>query len=387
MLLKLLSVLKKAGLAVVILGGFVWFYNYLQATKPEVVANAPEEQIWTVTTTEAIRTDAAPTEQAFGTVRAGRHAELRFGVSGEVEFVSDSLRDGLMVKQGDILARLDSERLSLALTDISLQIEAEETQLKELDRQLELRNRTLARAKSMFSRNVATEADVDAAELNLSITTNQRDQSRARLAQLKVAKRNRQKDLDDSVLTSPFSGKLSAVNLALGNRVTNANMVGMLTDLSTLEVSFVVPADVYANLNELMGQAVNLSWQSGNRTVAAEQAVITRSEALVEKSEGGGRLFAELTEADASQIPPGAFVEISFVGRQLADVFELPEEALVGQDSVFVVEQGRAVQRQVLVRHRAPGRIWVDGELETGELVISTRLPGIGEGLAVRPLP
>ena len=164
-------------------------------------------------------------------------------------------------------------------------------------------------------------------------------------------------------------------------------MVGMLTDLSTLEASFVVPADVYANLNELMGQAVNLSWQSGNRTVAAEQAVITRSEALVEKSEGGGRLFAELTEADASQIPPGAFVEISFVGRQLADVFELPEEALVGQDSVFVVEQGRAVQRQVLVRHRAPGRIWVDGELETGELVISTRLPGIGEGLAVRPLP
>ena len=50
--------------------------------------------------------DVQPLEQAFGTIVAAREAHLRFGVAGEVERVSNNLRNGAHVKTGDILASL-----------------------------------------------------------------------------------------------------------------------------------------------------------------------------------------------------------------------------------------------------------------------------------------
>ena len=381
---KFFSVLAKAGFAIGVLAAFFGVYQYLQDTKPEVVANIPEEQVWTVNVVEARISNATPQEQAFGTVRAAREAELRFGVAGEVEFISDVLRDGALVKKGTRLAQLDSERLSLALQDIKLQIAAEQNQIKAFTKQVSLRERTVERTRSMFSRSVATEANLDDAELSLSVTANQLAQAKARLSQLKLAERNRAKDIEDSVLVAPFTGRLSMVKLGLGNRVSNANMIARLTDLGSLEVPFVVSAEIYSNLPDLMGKLVSLSWQAEGKIVSELQAIVTRAEVLVDRSEGGGKLFAELPEGGETAIPPGAFVQVSFTGKQLMNVIELPEEALVGSNLVFVARNGRASQRIVEVVHRAAGRIWVTGDIAEKEQVISTRLPGIGNGLRVR---
>ena len=378
------TMLKKGLPALIVLGGFLGVYAWLQSTKPEVEGRAPSEQVWTVSIVVAEMGTARPAERAFGTVVAAREAELRFGVAGEVGFVSDNLQNGIDVRTGDVLAKLDLERLTLGLNDVRVQIEAEKRQGDSLARQVELRARAVERLTKMLSRNVATEAMADEAELALSVASNQLIQSRAKLEQLKVAEKNRLKDLEDATLIAPFDGTLSAVNLALGNRVSNANKIATLTDLSRLEVPFVVAADIYANAPNLIGQAITLSWQSGGKVVATAQANLTRSEIIVDKTDGGGRLYAELPANAARTLPPGAFVQIDFVGREFVDAFELPEEALVGQDKVYVVEQGRARERLVTVLQRAPGRIWVSGSLITGDKVIATRLPGIGDGLKVR---
>ena len=170
----------------------------------------------------------------------------------------------------------------------------------------------------------------------------------------------------------------------MGNQVSNTYLVATLTDLSSLEVSFVVPADIYANVTNLIGQQVSLSWSSEGSVVSETTATITRAEVVVDRTEGGGRLYAELPDDAARSVPPGAFVEVSYFGRVLTNVIELPEEALVGRDQVFVIEQGRASQRQVVLLHRSPGLIWVRGDLKNGDKVIATRLPGIGNGLRVR---
>ena len=185
-------------------------------------------------------------------------------------------------------------------------------------------------------------------------------------------------------MRAPFDGSLSGVNLALGNQVSNAYLVATLTDLSSLEVSFVVPADIYANVINLIGQQVTLSWSSEGSVVSETTATITRAEVVVDRTEGGGRLYAELPEDAARSVPPGAFVEVSYAGRVLEGAFELPEEALVGQNQVFAIEQGRASERKVQLLHRSSGRIWVRGNLKTGDEIIATRLPGIGNGLRVR---
>ena len=383
-MLLIRAILTRVLPALLILGFFISVYSWLQATKQVVKPQAPEEQTWIVQSVTVQQVDVQPLEQAFGTVVAAREAHLRFGVAGEVERVSNNLRNGADVKTGAILASLDTERLQLALDKVEVQIKAETTQIKEFTAQLALRQRMAERAQSLSEKGVGSQADLDGAELAVSQASNQLALAKSRLAELKVSLRRHRKDLEDAVLKAPFDGSLSSVDLALGNQVSNTYLVATLTDLSSLEVSFVVPADIYANVTNLIGQQVKLSWSSEGSVVSETTATITRAEVVVDRTEGGGRLYAELPDDTARSVPPGAFVEVSYSGRELTSVIELPEEALVGQDQVFVIEQGRAMQRQVVLLHRSPGWIWVRGDLKSGDKVIATRLPGIGNGLRVR---
>ena len=383
-MLLIRAILTRVLPALLILGFFISVYSWLQATKQVVKPQAPEEQTWIVQSVAVQQVDVQPLEQAFGTVVAAREAHLRFGVAGEVQRVSNNLRNGAHVKTGDILASLDTERLQLALDKVEVQIKAESTQIKEFTAQLALRQRMAERAQSLSEKGVGSQADLDGAELAVSQASNQLALAKSRLAELKVSLRRHRKDLEDAVLKAPFDGSLSSVDLALGNQVSNTYLVATLTDLSSLEVSFVVPADIYANVTNLIGQQVKLSWSSEGSVVSETTATITRAEVVVDRTEGGGRLYAELPDDAARSVPPGAFVEVSYSGRELTSVIELPEEALVGQDQVFVIEQGRAMQRQVVLLHRSPGWIWVRGDLKSGDKVIATRLPGIGNGLRVR---
>ena len=383
-MLLIRAILTRVLPALLILGFFISVYSWLQATKQVVKPQAPEEQTWIVQSVTVQQVDVQPLEQAFGTVVAAREAHLRFGVAGEVERVSNNLRNGAHVKTGDILASLDTERLQLAFDKVEVQIKAESTQIKEFTAQLALRQRMAERAQSLSEKGVGSQADLDGAELAVSQASNQLALAKSRLAELKVSLRRHRKDLEDAVLKAPFDGSLSSVDLALGNQVSNTYLVATLTDLSSLEVSFVVPADIYANVTNLIGQQVKLSWSSEGSVVSETTATITRAEVVVDRTEGGGRLYAELPDDAARSVPPGAFVEVFYSGRELTSVIELPEEALVGQDQVFVIEQGRAMQRQVVLLHRSPGWIWVRGDLTSGDKVIATRLPGIGNGLRVR---
>ena len=385
-MLLIRAILPKVLPALIILGFFIFVYSWLQATKQVVKPQLPEEQNWIVRSVDVQRVDVQPLEQAFGTVVAAREAHLRFGVAGEVDLVSDNLRNGADVKTGDILATLDTERLQLALDKVEIKTRAEKTQIEEFIAQLALRQRMAERARSLFDKGVGSQAELDGAELSVSQASNQLALAKSRLSELQVSQRRHRKDLEDAVLKAPFNGSLSGVDLALGTQVSNAYLVATLTDLSSLEVSFVVPADIYANVKDLIGQQITLSWSSEGSVVSKTTATITRAEVVVDRTEGGGRLYAELPDDAARSVPPGAFVEVSYFGRLLNNVIELPEEALVGRDQVFVIEQGRASQRQVVLLHRSPGWIWVRGDLKTGDEVIATRLPGIGNGLRVRPV-
>ena len=384
MMKTILLNLFRGALAVAVFGGMVGVYNYLLATKPEVAAEPRQEQIWTVAATEIQQRDAAPILTAFGTVTAARSADLRFGSAGEVSMISPKMRNGVAIDKGEVLARLDDVRYQLALEEVKVQIEGETVNIASLRRQVELRQKQLERTRKMVARNVATDANLDEVDLALTIAENQLNMSLNRLSQLQVAKKSREQDIEDTILRAPFAGTLSSVSIGLGKRASNAAAVAQLTDQNSLEVPFSVSADIFANAAELIGQNVDVSWRTGGQDVALVPATITRAEAIVDKSQGGGQLYAVLDTSDAGTIPPGAFVEVRFVGKVLNAVFELPEEALVNNAEVFVIQDGRTERREVTAEYRADGRVWVSGALKPGEQIVSSRLPGIGPGMMVR---
>ena len=374
----------KRGLpAIIVFAGFIGLFNYLVATKPQVASEPAEPQIWTVKEVVVQNQSAQPVETAYGTVEASRKAELRFSVQGEVSWISPILRNGAVISQGEELARLDTTRYQLALDEILAQIAGEEAQGQSLTKQLDLRKKTLARTKRMASQNVVSDANLDDAELAVAVTEGQLIASNARLAQLRVAERSRRKDIEDSSLKAPFDGTLSKVAIGLGQIASSAMPIAHITDQASLEVPFVAKAEIYANAPQLLGQTVDITWQSGARDVALAKAFIARTNAELDKIDGGGRLYAEIIDAEQTGIRPGAFVKIDFIGRSFENVAIIPEEALFGDNLVYISDNGIARAKVVNVVWRAPGEVYVQGIADNTKL-IATRLPGIGDGVRVR---
>ena len=85
-------------------------------------------------------------------------------------------------------------------------------------------------------------------------------------------------------------------------------------------------------------------------------------------------------------IPAGAFVEITYPTLMLDDVVILPEAAVFDRDNVFVVVDGRADRRQVEILSKSKGQVYVRGDLQDGDQIISTRIPGLAQGTLVEVL-
>ena len=382
----ILTKFKLPLVAILILFVGVAGYKALVATKPEVASRPRLEDVRKVSVAVVDIVSAQPEHKAFGTVSASRSADLRFAIGGEVETVGAEMKNGVHVTKGAVLAELDTELLRLTREDILVKIEAEKVNQAELTVQLDLRQRQFNRVNEMNAAAVASEKRLDEAKLSLSVAKNALQQSTSRLRQLQTDLKRSSRNLNDAKLTAPFDGVLSQVVIGEGRVLSSANVLGMITDLSSLEVSFVVPAEIYANSESLLGQNVSVTWKAGGRDVKTVFGQIDRAEGNVDAAEGGGRIYATLPYDNAAQvsaIPNGAFVEISYPSTKLDNIIVLPESAMFDQETVFVVVDKRAQKRKVVIIEKNDGIVFVRGNLSAGEEVISTRLPGLGDGTLI----
>lgn len=382
---KIAGPAAKVAMAAVILSLGFGGFKLLVATKAEVAPQPRKEVINRVETVAVALTDARPIYTAYGTVEATRKADLRFAIAGEIEAVSTRFRNGTVVRAGDELARLDTELLTIAREEIAEQRDAEEINLASLETQLDLRQRQFDRISQMKAASVASQARLDDTNLALTQSKNALSQSRSRLRQLDLALMRAERNLREARLLAPFAGVLSGVDVGIGKVITSATPLGAITDIDNLEVSFVVPAEVYAEAATLSGEPVTIIWKAGGRDVGALRGEVIRAEGSVTASEGGGRLYASLPGGEGSpEIPPGAFVEVRVPSLLLEGIAIVPDTALFDNDTVYVISGDRSEARTVEVLSRSEGRIYIRGDLRDGDRIITTRIPGLGEGILVK---
>lgn len=362
-------------------------FNYLVATKPEKPLQPRNEQVWTV---DAVVVDfkvAYPEKSSFGQVEASRKSALNFNIPGEVETVAEVFRNGNTVTKGQELARLDQDLLRIAKDEIMVQLTANKTNIEELTIQLDLRQKNFDRINQMQAAAVTSQANLDEARLALSMAKNALQQATQQKNQLELSLKRANKNLDDAVLRAPFDGIISNVQIGRGLVLSPSISVGSMTDLSSLEASFVVPSDVFADTKQLIGSEVKVIWRSGGREIKTIMSTIDRAEGNLAIGQGGGRLYAGIPVGEDGNwiIPEGAFVEIIYSSGRVENVAQLPEAALYDDHSIFVIEDDRTHRRRVEVVQKSEGVVFVRGDINNGDLVVATRLPALGDGILVKP--
>lgn len=371
---------KRPVLAIVIVILAVAANYLLFATRSELRPVESLERVWPVNVVAAQYKNVQPDINLFGEVVAGRRSELRPLVEGVVIAVGENLRDGGVVKKGELLLQIDP-------FDYETKLEDERWLLQEAEARLAMLERELERTRKMRADNNASEQMLDTAEVDVV-------EQQSVVGQQRVAVRRAERDLAETRLTAPYDGVLSGVTSNLGTPLRPADKLVDLIDTSELEVRLSLTKAQYGRLLEsgesIENRPVRISWNIGNEDLTYD-AVIKRVGAEIKSTSGGVDIFA-VVDSDGQQVAlrPGAFVSATFADRPYTNVIIAPDSALYGEDRVFIVEDGRLAERRIRVEGFSGTNILFSSAIEPrvseGDLLVTTQLreAGIGAKVEVR---
>jgi len=369
----------RGGLPFLLTVGTVLIIALLIATRPRLEPVKKPERVWPVDVVEARYQTVQPELNLFGEIVAGRRSELLALVGGRIVEVGSNLREGGIVKRGELLIQIDRFQYE---TDLANQ----RSQLKESEVRLELLRRDYERAKKLFAEKNVSEQFLDTAELEMY-------QQEASVEQRAIAVKQAVRDLADSRLVAPFDGVVSDVNANLGKQISGfgADKIADLIDTSELEVRFSLSNAQYGRLLDsnvpVLGRPVQVFWQVGNETLNYS-GTIQRVGAEIASTTGGIDVYAVIeTVRKQIELRPGAFVSVAMLDKQFSDVLKVPESALYGEDIIYVVDNGRLSERRIEIQGYAGNNILFTTAaaplIADGDLIVTTQIREGGEGARV----
>jgi HlyD family secretion protein len=212
-----------------------------------------------VTREQAIEVQAAAVTQraagaqaavlnASGYVTARRRATVSSKITGKV--VEVNVEEGMAVKEGQVLARLDDSTARATLALAEAQAEATRHGVQENEAHLAQARVTLGRMAQLNKDGIVTQADVDTAKLDVDATV-------ARIANLReqitVAERQvglQKTAVDDTVIRAPFSGMAITKDAQPGEMVSPVSAGGGFTRTGICTVVDMHSLEIDVDVNE-----------------------------------------------------------------------------------------------------------------------------------------
>lgn len=404
----------RALLPVAILAVAVAIVAHLVSTRPVIERSPIPERAWTISTVDVEIADVQPSLELRGEVVAGRQVELRPLVGGRVVEVGQGYVEGGTVRRGELIVAIDPFEYEAAVADRQAQLAEARARLDELEaerageasmldrdrEQLALATRETERREALLSRGTGTQKALDDARRELSETqlrviarnqainrlTARMAQQRAVIEQRQVALDRAARDLEQTRLFAPFDAFVTDRGTAIGKQVNTNDPVARLIDADWLEARFHVTDSEFARLigsGGIRGRDAAVVWHAQARDFVFD-ATIERASSEVNPASGGVDLFARIHDTGIDTVlRPGVFVEVRVPDQVYEDVVRLPNAALQGEDTVYVVAGERLEPRAVTLVARTGNDVLVHGDLRAGERVAAATFAEIGPGVKV----
>lgn len=414
-LVAALRITLKVLLPMAVLAGAYASYAMLKATKPEAAKRAQKERVWPVEAVPIEFASLRPALRLYGETVAGRKVDLRSLVAGEVSSVGENLREGGLVGKDETLLTIDAfdfegavveaealhQEAVARLSELKASLKTEVDSLVHDREQLEIVNKDLARAARLAKRGSVSKKLVDDRQLivtqrqqtleqrqnNLLVWRAKVDQQKAAIARLAWRVKQAKRRLAETELKAPFNAYVSDVAGEVGRYLNANDRVATLFDREWIEVKFTLSDTHYGRIlgeaGKIVGRSLEVLWRVGDEPVSYAANVV-RIGATIQSNSGGVTVYARLADP-AAPIPirPGAFVEIIIQDRTYEKVARLPQTAIYGGDTLYVIKQGRLEPRTIRIVGVADKDVLVRGAVDPGERVLRTRLSAPGAGLRV----
>jgi HlyD family secretion protein len=331
---------------------------------------------------------------ASGYVTARRRATVSSKITGRV--IEVNVDEGMAVREGQVLARLDDSTARALLALAESQVEAARRAVRENEVRLAEATLTLGRREQLLAEGITTQAEVDQARAEV-------ESIEARIAasrqQVIVAERQvelQQTELDNTIIRAPFSGVAVTKDAQPGEMVSPVSAGGGFTRTGICTIVDMTSLEIEVDVNESYINRVTPrqpvtavldaypDWQVPARVITTVPTA-DRQKATV--------LVRIGFDALDPRILPDMGVKVTFL-RDADDealpasrpVALVPRGAVRTEDDrrhVFVVRQDTVERRAIQTAGTDGDRIEVIAGLTAGERVVVAPPPGLAEGLPI----
>ncbi|HEY3032682.1 MAG TPA: efflux RND transporter periplasmic adaptor subunit [Bradyrhizobium sp.] len=309
---------------------------------------------------------------AIGTVTPISSVALKSRV--ETTIVSVHFEDGAKVNQGDLLFTLDARQ-------IDAQIEQAEGMLARDQAQLEGAQRDVRRYSDLIGKGATTQVNLDNAKTQADILIGTIKADQSALDNLKVQK-------SYTTIHAPFSGRISAANVKVGNFVRPADTVplAVINQMAPVYVTFAIPQRVLVDLREAMaaGESRVVATIPGHQK--SEEGKVAMVENSVDSTTGMVTVRGIMNN-ERETLWPGILVATKLIIRTENSVV-VPTVAVQRSQNgnyVFVVRDGVAKVQPVKVDRTSQGISVIAEGLSGDENVVVDGQLLLSDGSRVEP--
>ncbi len=325
---------------------------------------------------------------ASGYVTARRAATVSSKITGKVTEVL--IEEGMAVKEGQVLARLDDLTSQRQLALAEAQLASAERSLTENEVRLKQTKLAQERAHRLAAQGINTQSDVDAADADANSYAARLEVGRQDVIVAQKLIAARRQDVDDSIIRAPFTGVAVTKDAQPGEMISPVSAGGgftrtgicTLVDMTSLEIDVDVNESYIGRVRS--GQKVEAVLDAYPDWTIPAHVITTIPTADRQKATVKVRLAFEKLDP---RILPDMGVKVAFLSDEPAPgasgttaaprkpEIEIPKAAVRqdgGKDVVFVLASGgtRAERRAVRLGSGQGDQAVVISGLSEGDQVI-----------------
>lgn len=349
------------------------------------------QEVEVTTVVSAYPSQALSLLNATGYVVPQRKAAVASKATGRVEWLG--VAEGSQVKEGDVVARLESRDVAAARDQAAASVKVAEANL--LQARAEFRDAEAAyrRAEDLYRKSFVSAASLDSALARLQKSKAGITGLEAAITVAKANLRAAEIAVDQTLIRAPFDGVVLTKSANVGDVVTpfssaldTKGAVVTMADMGTLEVEADVAESSLAKVR--VGQPCEVQLDAlPDRRFRGE---VSRMVPTVDRSRATVMVKIRFLDPDP-RILPDMSAKVSFLSREVPSEMRKPVTAVQpgailqkdGRSIAYRITEGRVAETAVETGERIGDLVQVDQGLQPGDKVVLAPGRGLHDGARV----
>jgi RND family efflux transporter MFP subunit len=376
--------------SLIVIGCAVALASHFIKTPPKAKPRARTPKAPLVTVTSIQPQDVLYEFTAMGTVTSAQEISLNSRVSGEVISLSSEMVPGGYVKTGEHLVSIDPTDYELAI----LQLQSDLAKVIS-DLNLEMGNQRIATKELEILGQ-----EVSSTEKKLMLREPQLGIAKAAVANAEAKLKRADIDLSRTKITAPFNGVILSKKIDLGSHVSSTSPIAQIAGTDQFWVKVSLPVEQLQWLDiptttSQTGSSARIFLQETGSTTRYRDGRVIRLSASLEAEGRMAELYVSVEDPlcltsenhDNPQLLLGAFVQVSFTGKKLNNVFAIDRNYLHENNTLWLLSADSTLEiKDVDIIARTKKYIYTTTALGNSPHLITSQVPSPTNGTPLQLL-